>query len=309
MLRHDFRSDLRFGNSHRKRHGSRANCFAQFCARAPNAKNSFARQRILLIWGMDLSTLANVATALTVLTSVVFGLIEMRRARREREERGAFAAVQALMSPEWMSSAVLVAAIPDGSRAAEIEGDQKLLEAGLKMATIMEGIGYSVFAHIVPLSVADDLVVGTARVAWRKLRPFIEFERERSGSQKSWEWFQWLVEQLERHGQSKTSLKVGAPIAYRDWKPSQYQNGSRDDRECSYDAHSYCGRWIWPGRGPTVQTRAGGARDLRRDSSDSHPRVDEVDAGRTQYSGGSSVSDIEADPRVVDASQAVGVIL
>src|SRR5450432_3306712 len=88
MLRHDFRSDLRFGNSHRKRHGSRANCFAQFCPRAPNAKNSFARQPILLIWGMDLSTLANVATALTVLTGVVFGRIEMRRARREREETG-----------------------------------------------------------------------------------------------------------------------------------------------------------------------------------------------------------------------------
>ena len=168
---------------------------------------------------MDLSTIANVATALTVLTGVGFGLIEMRRARREREERAAFSAVQALMSPEWMSSAVIVAAIPDGTAAAEIERDQVIFQAGLKIATIMEGIGYSVFARIVPLSVADDLVGGTARVAWSKLRPFIEFERERSGSQKSWEWFQWLAEQLERHGRSKTSLKVGAPIAYRDWKP------------------------------------------------------------------------------------------
>jgi hypothetical protein len=168
---------------------------------------------------VDLSTIANVATALTVLTGVGFGLIEMRRGRREREERAAFAAVQALMSPEWMSSAVIVAAIPDGTTAAEIERNPEVLAAGLKMATIMEGIGYSVFARIVPLSVADDLVGGTARVAWSRLRPFIEFERERSGSQKSWEWFQWLVEQLERHGKSKTSLKVGAPIAYRDWKP------------------------------------------------------------------------------------------
>src|SRR5256885_16401000 len=107
---------------------------------------------------MDLSTIANVATALTVLTGVAFGLIEMRRARREREERAAFAAVQALMSPEWMSSAVIVAAIPDGTGAAEIERDQVIFQAGLKIATIMEGIGYSVFARIVPLSVADDLV-------------------------------------------------------------------------------------------------------------------------------------------------------
>jgi hypothetical protein len=168
---------------------------------------------------MDLSTLANVATALTVLTGVAFGVIEMRRTRREREERAAFTTVQALMSPEWISSAVIVAAIPEGTSATDIEGNQKMLEAALKMATIMEGIGYSVFARLVPLSVVDDVVGGTARVAWRRIRPFVEFERERSGSQKSFEWFQWLAETLERHSSSKTTLEVGAPIAYRDWKP------------------------------------------------------------------------------------------
>ena len=128
---------------------------------------------------MDLSTIANVATSLTVLVGVAFGLVEMRRVRREREERAAFAAVQALMSPEWMSSAVLVAAMPDGTSPVEIEKNERLLDATLKMATIMEGIGYSVFARLVPLSVADDLVGGTARVAWRKLQAFIKFDRER----------------------------------------------------------------------------------------------------------------------------------
>ena len=92
---------------------------------------------------VDLSTIANVATALTVLTGVGFGLIEMRRARRDREERAAFAAVQALMTPEWMSSSMIVASIPDGTSASAIEKDQRTLEAALKIATIMEGIGYS----------------------------------------------------------------------------------------------------------------------------------------------------------------------
>src|SRR6478735_7818854 len=88
----------------------------------------------------------------------------MRRARREREERAAFAAVQALMTPEWMSSSMIVASIPEGTTAAELENNQRVLEAALKIATIMEGIGYSVFARIVPLSVADDLVGGMAQV-------------------------------------------------------------------------------------------------------------------------------------------------
>ncbi|MGZ5018873.1 MAG: DUF4760 domain-containing protein [Chthoniobacterales bacterium] len=168
---------------------------------------------------MDLSTIANVATALTVITGVMFGVIEMRRARKEREERAALAAVQALMTPEWMSSSMIVATIPEGTSAAQIANDPRVIEACLKIATIMEGIGYSVFARIVPLSVADDLVGGMARIAWRRFQPFVLDERERTGTQKSWEWFQWLAEQLERHGTSKTSLKVGAPVAHRDWKP------------------------------------------------------------------------------------------
>lgn len=168
---------------------------------------------------MDLSTLANVATALTVLTGVAFGVIEMRRARRDREERAAFAAVEAFMTPEWMSSSMIVHAIPDGMSASEIENDPRILEAALKIATIMEGIGYSVFARIVPLSVAADLIGGTARVGWRKFQPFVEMERARAGTQKSWEWFQWLAEQLDRHPTTKTHLNLGAFEAYRDWKP------------------------------------------------------------------------------------------
>ena len=168
---------------------------------------------------MDLSTIANVATALTVLTGVAFGLVEARRARQDREERAAFAALNAILTPDWKKSIVIVHAIPEGTSATEIEADPCVLEATHIIGITLEGLGYAVFARIVPLKIVDDLVGGSVRVAWRNMRQYVEFERNRAGSQKSWEWFQWLAEQLERHGKSKTNLKIGAPIAYRDWKP------------------------------------------------------------------------------------------
>ena len=168
---------------------------------------------------MDLSTIANVATALTVLTGVAFGLVEARRSRQDREERAAFAALNAILTPDWMKSIVIVHAIREGTSAAEIEADPRVLEAAHIIGITMEGLGYAVFARIVPLKTVDDLVGGSVRVAWRNIRRYVEFERSRAGSQKSWEWFQWLAEQLERHGTSKTSLEVGAPVVYRDWKP------------------------------------------------------------------------------------------
>jgi hypothetical protein len=173
----------------------------------------------LLELQMDLSTVANVATALTVITGVGFGLVEAQRSRRARQERAAYAAVQALLSQAWMKSMIVVHSIPDGSSASAIEANAEVLNAAHSVGVILEGLGYSVYARIVPLRVAADLVGGTVRLAWRKLKPYIEEERRRSGSQKTFEWFQWLAIQLERHSPGKTNLQVGAQEAYRDWKP------------------------------------------------------------------------------------------
>jgi hypothetical protein len=168
---------------------------------------------------VDLSTLANLATALTVLIAVVFGLVEARRARHERAERAAFTAVQAILTPEWMKSMIVVQSIPDGSTASQIEGDAGVFAAVQAVGCILEGLGYSVYARIVPLRVVGDLLGGTVRLAWRKVQPYVEEERRRSGSQKTFEWFQWLATQLERYSPGKTNLKRGAHQAYQDWKP------------------------------------------------------------------------------------------
>jgi len=168
---------------------------------------------------MDVATIANVATALTLIAGVGFGLVEAHRCRRLRQERAAFAAVQAILTPEWMKSMVVVHSIPDGSSASAIEADPRVLDAAHAVGIILEGLGYSVYARIVPLRVVADLLGGTTRLAWRKLRVYVEEERRRSGSQKTFEWFQWLAAQLERYSPGKTNLQIGAHAAYRDWKP------------------------------------------------------------------------------------------
>jgi hypothetical protein len=118
-----------------------------------------------------------------------------------------------------MKSMITVHSIPDGSSASAIEADAGVLNGAHSVGVILEGLGYSVYARIVPLRVVADLVGGTVRLAWRKLRPYVEEERRRSGSQKTFEWFQWLATQLERYSPGKTDLRVGAHEAYLDWKP------------------------------------------------------------------------------------------
>jgi len=168
---------------------------------------------------VDLSTLANVATALTVITGVFFALLEARRARQDREERAAFATVRALFTPAWITSANYVQQMPEGTTVEQIENNIRLYRAVHSVLVILEGLGYSVFARVIPLRVVDDLMGGMVRVTWRNLREYVEYERRLSRSKKNWEWVEWLADQIERNGSGRTNLDVGAQIAYRNWKP------------------------------------------------------------------------------------------
>jgi hypothetical protein len=152
-------------------------------------------------------------------TAVVFGLIEIGRARKEREERAAFVAIQAILTPAWIKSMTLVQAISKGTTPSQIEADPRLFQAAQSIACVLESLGYAVFARLVPLNVVDELLGGRVRVAWRKLRGYVECKRVRAGSQKNREWFQWFAEQLDRHSKAPTSLGRGAHDAYRDWQP------------------------------------------------------------------------------------------
>src|SRR5207248_9062486 len=155
---------------------------------------------------MDLSTLANIATALTVITAVIFGLIEARRLRRDREERAALEAVHAMLTPPFMEFFLLIqTTLPENASPAEVRSNPDTLKAVRSLGMVIEGLGYSVFERIVPLRIVDNLVGGNIRVVWRKLRRYVELERERSGSQNMIAWFQWLAGRSEQCKCGQTS--------------------------------------------------------------------------------------------------------
>lgn len=165
---------------------------------------------------MDVSTIANLATAIAVVVGLVFGILEVRHARQEREERASFEVLHAIMTSHWIDSAPIVRSLDEALTPEQLQADRTLLQAAHSVAFILEAMGYAVYKRIVRLETVDELVGGSVRVAWRKLQPYAEHERRRTGSQKSWEWFQWLAERLdERRG--PLAVQKGAYQIHRDW--------------------------------------------------------------------------------------------
>jgi len=165
---------------------------------------------------MDIGTLANLATAIAVVVGLMFGILEVRHSRQEREERASFEVVHAIMTTHWIDSAPLVRSLDEALTPEELRADPVTLQAAHSVAFILEALGYAVFKRIVRLETVDELVGGSVRVTWRKLKRYAEYERQRTGSPKSWEWFQWLAERLdERRG--TLAVQNGAYALHRDW--------------------------------------------------------------------------------------------
>jgi hypothetical protein len=93
---------------------------------------------------MDLSTLANVATALAVLTAVAFGLPEARRARHERAAHGLCTSSNSHSRMDELDDLLYTAFQTDVGRRRSKR--MLLLAAVQAVGMILERVGYSVYA-------------------------------------------------------------------------------------------------------------------------------------------------------------------
>ena len=129
--------------------------------------------------------------------------------------------VRSFQNPAFASALRRINSLPDGANREKIrellgpDGEDAVFLIGLTW----ESIGVLVFRREVTFDLVADFFSGSVSVSWRKLHAFVEEDRSFVERETVWEWFQWLVEQLERHSVTRTNLKMGAQTVYRDWQP------------------------------------------------------------------------------------------
>ena len=166
---------------------------------------------------LDLGITLQIATLVTVVAGLFFGIMEVRRARQGRTDKGARDVLSLAISPEHIEAAYGILELPEDARPELVANSPELKRLANTLMVQYEYLGNLVFQRIVPLETLDLLVGGIIRATWKRLRPYIEAQRKEKGFPNIAEWFQWLVEQLEKYGRSEKA--VGTHIAFKDWKP------------------------------------------------------------------------------------------
>jgi cbb3-type cytochrome oxidase subunit 3 len=162
---------------------------------------------------MDLSTIANLATALAVVVAVIFGIAELRRSRRERRDQAAVEILRSVEAEEIHQAVSRILKLPDDADPELIRGDPQLLHDATLLHFRAEMFGALVFEGVVDLHLLDRMNGGWVRGCWRRLRRWIEAERVAEARVNVGEWWQWLYERLEADPDPGKAL--GAHVYYR----------------------------------------------------------------------------------------------
>lgn len=166
----------------------------------------------------DLATLANLATSLAVIVALALGLLQWRQFERKRREAGAFEAIHALQSPEFIRAMSVLASMPEGLALAQVRAlGRETVQAIEQAGTVIETLAVMIHRGTVDITIVDDIYGAFIRMSWRKARPYCEEVRKEMGNANFGEWWQWLAERIEEL--DRPGKRLGAHVAYRGWRP------------------------------------------------------------------------------------------
>jgi hypothetical protein len=171
---------------------------------------------------MDLQTLSQLAEIfgfLAVGTAIIFGLIQIKQFQRQRRDLAAIELVKSIQDSEFTKAFRLIFSLPEDISATELSAKgTEYVDAALLIGVKFEVIGLLVFRGVVPFSAVQELVGGITITLWKRLSPWVHSIRAEQSQEYFEEWFQWLVNQLEKRdrGQEEPAYK-----RFHDWSSKE----------------------------------------------------------------------------------------
>jgi hypothetical protein len=165
-----------------------------------------------------MSTLDVVAIAplLAVVVALVFGTLTIGQWQRTRQLTAAAELVHTMQTAEFTRAIARIVELPEGADATTLLADRDVMASFYAVSHVFESLGVLVYHRLLPLHLVDHLCGGYVRASWKRMKPVVLTRRGELGVTFG-EWYQWLAERIEQY--PAPGKDVGAPVAFKDWKP------------------------------------------------------------------------------------------
>jgi hypothetical protein len=164
----------------------------------------------------DIASIVEIVGSFAILYGLFFGAIQLKQNRVQRRDLAILECTRLFEDKEFTEAYRLVQELPIGVAKDQIdELDDRYSSAAIRIIMKFETIGMLVHRGVIPLDAMEDLVGGAALATWQILAGYIEEVRKKSLNPMYMEWYQWLVERLQKqHSQEREP----AYIRYADWQ-------------------------------------------------------------------------------------------
>jgi hypothetical protein len=160
----------------------------------------------------------NAISTLALIGALIFAGMQIRVSNRARAEQAALTIVEAVQSEGWSHALSVIIHLPDGVTPDEIDAlGPACVKAIEDYGVRIETVGYMVFRGIIAIDIAEQLLGGAITTFWARVKPWVERDRQHSGSQRQFEWVQWLAERMDDRKTGRATQP--AYIKFATWKP------------------------------------------------------------------------------------------
>ena len=166
---------------------------------------------------MELPTLLNIVSTLALVGALIFAGLQIRAGNRVPDEHAAIKLIEAALGTVLAQPAALLADVsPTASSADVVNFPPETLRAIQETGFRLEALGYLVFIRIVSLRSVEELMGGMVVLWWSRIKPYAEYECQRTGNPRMYEWVQWLAERMAER--RKDMPAEPAFVAHAGWR-------------------------------------------------------------------------------------------
>lgn len=156
-------------------------------------------------------------STLALVGALMFAGLQIRAGNRVRDEQAAIKLIEAALGTALVQPGTLLADIPPTASSADVVNfSAETLRAIQETGFRLEALGYLVYRRVVSLQSVEELMGGMIALWWSRIKPYAEYDRERTGNLRMYEWVQWLAERIAER--RKNEPAEPAFVAYANWR-------------------------------------------------------------------------------------------
>jgi len=150
---------------------------------------------------VDVQTVSVVVAASSVVAGVIYYSFVLRNQARVRQTDLIMRLYSIFGSKEFLEANRRVVDV------ASKDYDAFLKKYGwvdvVQVGTLFEGMGVLLKRNLIDMELVDDLFSEPVRSLWGRMKPMIESDRKRFNQPRIFEWFEYLVDEMQKREQSR----------------------------------------------------------------------------------------------------------